>query len=200
MDLPDVSRETSQRLAIYFDLLKRWNSKINLVAPATISAAPGRHFQDSLQLMPHIPSGAETLLDLGSGGGFPGLVIALDAAQTKPSLHVTLVEADQRKAAFLRTVIRETGVSAEVIAKRIEATPQRSADIISARALAPLPQLLQLSAHFLGDKTTCLFLKGRKHEEELVAAARDWHFTHEAVPSLTEAESALLILKDVRHA
>lgn len=196
----DVSRETSERLTIYLDLLKRWNKKINLVAPTTLAEAPQRHFQDSLQLVPFIPAQARTWIDLGSGGGFPGLVIALDAASRHPDLSVTLVESDQRKCVFLRTVLRETGVTAAVHADRIEKIAPAPFDIISARALASLDQLLTLSERFLGKDSTCLFLKGRKHEEELADAAEHWHFTHQAVPSQTDPDSALLIVKDISHA
>ena len=196
----NVSRETSERLSIYLNLLHRWNKKINLVAPATLQAASHRHFADSLQVIRHIPVGATRWIDLGSGGGFPGLVIAIDAAIRLPDLSVTLVEADQRKSVFLRTVLRETGVKAQVISDRIENVPPSPHDVVSARALAPLAQLLHLSAAFRGTDTTCLFLKGRKYEEELAAAAEDWHFAHRAVQSQTDPESALLILKDISHA
>lgn len=158
----DVSRETSERLTIYLDLLRRWNKKINLVAPTTLKDAPQRHFSDSLQLIAHVPAGATRWIDLGSGGGFPGLVIAIDAATRMPDLSVTLVEADQRKSVFLRTVLRETGVQAKVISDRIENVPALPYDVVSARALAPLAQLLHLSEAFRGKDTTCLFLKGRK--------------------------------------
>lgn len=196
----DVSRETSERLAIYLKLLRRWNKKINLVAPATLKDAASRHFDDSLQLIEHAPEGAKKWIDLGSGGGFPGLVIAIDAADRRPDLFVTLVESDQRKSVFLRTVLRETGVKAQVLSERIESIPAAPHDVISARALAPLAPLLRLSERFLSANTTCLFLKGRKHQEELAEAAQHWHFTHEAVASQTDPESALLIVKDISHA
>lgn len=195
-----VSRETSERLEIYLQLLCRWNPKINLVAPATLKDAPERHFRDSLQLLQHAPKQAKTWYDLGSGGGFPGLVVAIQAAELVPDLAVTLIESDQRKSVFLRTVLRETGITATVQAKRIESVPAAPADVVSARALAALPQLLSLSDRFIGTHTTCLFLKGRTHKEELAAAREDWHFEAEAVTSRTDSESALLILKDVRHA
>ena len=196
----DVSRETSERLEIYLELLRRWNPKINLVAPATLKHAAHRHFDDSLQLLKHAPDTARSWVDLGSGGGFPGLVVAIQAAETRPDLSVSLVESDQRKSVFLRTVLRETGVTATVHAKRIEAMDPGPVDVVSARALAALPQLLQLSDRFIGSGTLCLFPKGRSHQEELAAAREDWHFQAEAVPSQTDPDSALLILKDIRHA
>ena len=143
---PDVSRETSEKLKLYASLLRKWNKKINLVAPRTLEDLETRHFADSLQLLQHAPEEAQSWADLGSGGGFPGLVAAIQAQDTRPALKFTLVESDQRKAAFLRQVSRETDVPVTILATRVENLPENSKyDVLSARALASLPKLLDLT-------------------------------------------------------
>ena len=131
----DVSRETSRRLDVFAELLQRWNQRINLVSPRDLPHLWDRHVTDSLQLLDELPPGAP-FVDLGSGGGFPGLVLAI--ANDSP---VTLVEADQRKASFLREAARATGTTANVIARRIEQADLPPTRYLTARALAPLPRL-----------------------------------------------------------
>ena len=196
----DVSRETSARLEIYRALLEKWSPRINLVAPGTLKQAEQRHFADSLQVLALAPQEAKTWIDLGSGGGFPGLVVAIAAADRPTPLDVTLVEADQRKAAFLRSVLRETGTRATVLAQRIEDVPETAFDVVSARALASLDKLLPLASRFCGSDTLCLFPKGARHQEELEAARKDWQFGAQIHPSRTDPSGAILSLKDIRHA
>ncbi len=145
----NVSRETLQRLDVYADLLRRWTCKINLISKSSLDVLWERHFLDSAQLLTFAPSTARIWVDLGSGGGFPGAVVAVLAAEMRPDLRVTLVEADQRKAVFLRTLLRETGVAGDVLAKRIEELPPLCADILSARALASLSDLLEFGHNTL---------------------------------------------------
>lgn len=188
----DVSRETFERLEIYAALLEKWNPRINLVAKSTLSDLWERHIRDSLQVFRLLDRPAPHWADLGSGGGFPGLVIAIAAAKTGNPEKITLVESDKRKATFLRSVLRETGVSAQVIAKRIEETQPLAADILSARALADLSTLLGFAERHLSPDGTCLFQKGRNWKSELQLAREAWHFSYKAIPSQTESQAVVL--------
>ncbi|WP_239020279.1 16S rRNA (guanine(527)-N(7))-methyltransferase RsmG [Novacetimonas pomaceti] len=191
--LTGVSRETRDRLVSYADLLTRWNARINLVSPRDLVHLWSRHIADSLQLASRIPSGAR-LVDMGSGGGFPGLVIAMAT-----DAQVTLIESDQRKAAFLREASRVAGVRTHVIATRIEAADVAPVDVVTARALAPLPQLLQWGVRFLNSEGICLFLKGKNADEELKAANADWRMAVTRIPSRTDADGVILELSDIRR-
>ena len=190
-----VSRETLQKLEAYRVLLQKWNQKINLVAKSTLEQATTRHFLDSFQLLPLIPDEAENSLDLGSGGGFPGLVCAIVAAELYPKLHFTLVESDQRKCAFLRTVVRETNCDVTILNCRIEELEPMQADVVTARALSTLSELLSHSHPHLSPAGKCLFLKGKNHISEVDAARKTWHFDLTAHLSITNCEAAILELK-----
>lgn len=187
----DVSRETIDRLEVFASLLKKWNPKINLVSRNSLSDLWSRHIKDSIQVFRSVKADGHWV-DLGSGGGFPGAVVAILAAEETPQLRVTLVESDQRKSAFLRTVIRETGVSCLVQAQRIESIPPMQANILSARALADLPTLLEFAERHLGNGGIGLFSKGVTWEKELEAAREQWHFEATPVPSLTEPNAVIL--------
>lgn len=188
----DVSRETSDRLNHYEGLLKKWNKAINLVSPSTISEARSRHFIDSAQIYGLASQDWKIWCDLGSGGGFPGLVVAIIAAEKNPNGMVTLVESDQRKAAFLRTVARETGVNATVISKRIEAIDPLKADVLSARALAPLPMLLEFCQQHLSENGQALFPKGATWQQEVAEARQAWSFSHQVHTSIVDSSSVIL--------
>lgn len=194
----DVSRETLKRLDVYAELLGRWNRKINLVSKRTLDDLWARHFLDSAQLLEFAKEGG-SWVDLGSGGGFPGTVVAILAAESRPKLMVTMVEADQRKAAFLRTVLRETGVSADVIAQRIEQTQPLEAEILSARALAPLVDLLGFAERHLATTGRALFLKGEKASIEVTEALERWRFDCETYSSKTDKEAVILSIGDVQR-
>ena len=187
----DVSRETSERLDYFVELLKKWSKSINLVSRSTMEHVWHRHIADSAQIWPLAPESAYTWADLGSGGGLPGMVIAILAHEFRPALRVTLVESDLRKSAFLATASRELDLTATVLAKRIEEVPPLKADVVSARALAPLDRLLPLAARHLGENATGLFPKGVKHVDELEAALASWRFTHETYKSKTESEAVI---------
>lgn len=191
-DAFSVSRETEERLSIYANLLSKWNPKINLVAKSTIDDMWSRHFADSAQLFQFRDPAHIHWLDVGSGAGFPGLVIAAMALDTAADLRVTLIESDQRKSAFIRNVIRETGVTATIITDRIEKVPPQNADIISARALADLTQLMAISERHRKKQGLCLFLKGRKAEDELTKAGEDWHMDVSQFPSLTDPDASVI--------
>lgn len=195
----DVSRETLARLDVYAELLRRWTAKINLVSETTLGDLWQRHFRDSARLLDMAPEG-RSWLDLGSGGGFPGAVVAILASGgSRPALAVTLIEADQRKAAFLRTVARETGVPFRVLDERIEDAPPQSADILSARALAPLSTLLGHAHRHMARHGTALFPKGEKAAAEVAEALERWRFRCETCHGETDAESVVLRIGDIGH-
>ncbi len=196
----DVSRETQARLQTYAGLLEKWNPRINLVSRATLGALWTRHFLDSAQLLDLAPETTRHWCDLGSGGGFPGLVLAILAPERRPGLRFTLIESDQRKAAFLRTVLRETGAGATVLDSRIEDAPPQTADIVSARALAPLPALLGLAARHLAPQGTGIFPKGVRHEDELRESLELWHFRCEKLPSQTDPDAVILRISELSRA
>ena len=188
----DVPRETCERLEAYIALLTRWNARINLVAPATIEAVWTRHVADSAQLFDLAPASASSWIDLGSGAGFPGLVVAALAADKQPGRHVTLVESDTRKAAFLAAAARQMGLDVTVEPRRIEALVPRPFDIVSARALAPLARLCALAYPFSAKGTVFLFPKGRGVNSELTAATAHWHIHAEQIASRTSPEANVL--------
>ncbi len=189
----DVSRETLARLQAFESLLRQWQKTINLVSVRTLDDIWRRHFLDSGQLCRLMPD-AKTIVDIGSGGGFPGLVIAIMTGD-----HVTLIEADQRKAAFLREAARVTSADTEVIAGRAEAVPATPADVVTARALAPLSKLLFLAEPWVRPGGRCYFLKGANVEEELTDAKRLWDITYDLVPSLSDSAGAIVCVKELRR-
>ncbi len=185
----DVSRETMDRLAAYVTLVEKWQQRVNLVSASTLPDIWMRHIWDSAQLAPLVPAGTARILDVGSGAGFPGLVLAVlcDA-------ELNLVESDQKKAVFLQTVIRETGIRAIVHNRRIESLPPIGADIVTARALASLDRLLELLEAQLVPGTRCLFLKGARAEVELAALDTRSDIIHRLHPSLTNPEAFVVDL------
>lgn len=191
----DVSRETSARLHSYAALLRKWNPAINLVARSTLNDLENRHIADSVQIFDLAPSNARHWVDLGSGGGFPGLVIAILATGKSSDLKVTLIESDLRKATFLRTVCRELNLQrAEVLDQRIETAPPQGADVLSARALAPLDQLLGFAERHLAPEGIALFPKGARHADEVDAALASWRFDVQNHPSKTDPQAVVLKL------
>lgn len=194
----EISRETLAILTAYEALLRLWQKKINLVAPGTVDQIWHRHFADSAQILRYAPPTAATWLDLGSGAGFPGLVIAIMLAEKAPATRVTLLESDQRKAAFLAEVARRTGVPVEIEVARIEnAATQASistAEIVSARALAPLNRLFELGEPYFSPTTTGLFLKGREVGREIAAAETDWSFAVDLHESLTDRQGRVAVI------
>lgn len=198
--LPDgVSRETLERLRRLEALIAKWNPAINLVAKSTLGQVWGRHILDSAQLFRSAPSGAHHWVDLGSGGGFPGLVIATLATELRPDLAVTMVESDQRKAAFLRQASHELGLKTAILAQRIESAEPQNADILSARALADLPTLLAFSLRHLQPNGLALFMKGASWQQEVEQASKDWRFDISTHPSTTDPQGVILALKAIAH-
>jgi len=196
-----VSRETLVRLKTYEALLKRWQKTINLVGPGTLDQIWSRHFADSAQLLDLAPPDAKRWLDLGSGAGFPGLVIAILLAEREGS-QMTLIESDTRKAAFLSEAGRQTGVPVDIYPERIEkaATQYKvgPVDVITARGLAPMPRLLELAAPYFSDSTVGLFLKGREAQAELDEARQQWDLVAEQCPSQTDKDSQIILVRALR--
>lgn len=191
----DVSRETLARLELYLDLLKRWQKAINLVGSKTLADPWRRHILDSAQLLRYLPSPSCTIVDLGSGAGLPGLILAI-LGQT----NVHLVESDQRKAQFLKEAARILAVDATIHAKRIEALEPLRPDVLTARALAPLSQLMTLAKPLLLPDTICLFLKGRQGKDELTEAAKSWMMASQIFPSLSDPSGSVLKLWEIERA
>lgn len=191
-----VSAEVLQDFKDWQALLTRWNAKINLVSQSALADYWLRHALDSWQLTAHVPVSAARFLDLGSGGGFPGLALAI-YCKHKGEGEVTLVESVGKKANFLRTVIRELSLPATVKAERIESLEPQIYDLISARAFAPLPKLLDYCAPFWGPETLGIFLKGQSASQEITAAQAKWAFQHRTFPSKTDPEGVILTLSDL---
>lgn len=189
-----VSRETWDRLKRLEGLLKKWTTTINLVSPSTLNTIWTRHFADSAQIFDLAPTGGRTWVDLGSGGGFPGLVVAILAADERPELSVTLVESDQRKAAFLMTAARTLGLRTTVIADRIEAVAPLGAEVLSARALAPLDVLLAYAERHLRPTGVAIFPKGATVDNEIARALEHWRFSYQKERSRTDAGGVVLII------
>jgi 16S rRNA (guanine527-N7)-methyltransferase len=207
-----VSRETLDRLKTYEALLKAWQKAVNLVSASTLEQVWHRHFADSAQLFALAgfnspdPSRSESQggkywLDLGSGGGFPGLVLAILLAERLPAARMTLVESDARKAAFLGEVARKTGLVVEIRVERSEKAATQansvSRDVITARALAPLPKLLGLVQPFFSPHTVALFPKGREAELEVEEARERFGFDCSLAPSLTDDEARIVIVRNL---
>ena len=182
-------------LETFAALLLRWNRTVNLIARRDEPTLWERHVEDSLQLIPLLPAGLPRAIDLGSGGGFPGLVLAIATA-----IPFDLIEADQRKAAFLREAARATGAPATIHATRIEATDLPPAPLVTARALAPLTDLLALAAPKLAHGGKCLFLKGENVASELTAAAAEWHMRITRLPSRTNPVASILRISEIARA
>lgn len=197
--LPHVSRETWRQLEGLVALLERWNAKTNLVA--SLDDVWTRHVADSLQLLDHVSVDAKTFVDLGSGGGFPGLVLAVALAD-RPGVRMHLVESVQRKVAFLREAVRTLHPPAEVHAQRIEAIDPKKLgqiDVVTARALAPLPQLLELAHPLLEIGTVALFPKGKDVNRELTQARESWTIRATRLPSVTDRGGTILRIEQLER-
>lgn len=192
-----VSGETLARLEALVALLDKWQARINLVGRGTLADVWRRHILDSAQLAPLLPAAPRTVVDLGSGAGFPGLVLAILGV---PGVH--LIESDGRKCAFLQEAARATGAAVTIHRLRAESAPPLVADAITARALAPLADLLDLAEKFLAPHTICVFPKGRGAEEELTDAQKTWMMTATRIASVTDSDATVLKLEGVsrRHA
>jgi 16S rRNA (guanine527-N7)-methyltransferase len=197
----NVPHETILKLTRYAELLTHWQKSMNLVAPSTVPKVWSRHFADSAQLRGLAPD-ARLWLDLGSGAGFPGLVIAI-LQESVPDFRMNLVESSSKKCAFLAEVARVAEAPVDIHAMRIEQLAEKAQslrpDVVCARALAPLPRLLKLAEPFVGEGTRALFLKGRETEAEIEAARSGWDFTVRLHPSLTASDAFIVDVTELRR-
>ena len=191
-----VSRETLARLKAYVGLLTEWNARHNLVSKTSLDEVWQRHVLDSAQLAPLIPPEAKTLADLGSGAGFPGLVLAV---LLQERVAVTLFEATRKKAEFLRAASDRLELGVAVRNQRIEEATREAFDVVTARACAPLPELLEYAQHFAGPKTVCLFLKGQNVGVELTEAGKSWRMKVREHPSVTHPFGVVLEIRELGH-
>ena len=189
----NVSRETSALLSAYVDHLLKWNTKINLIGPATEQDVWSRHIDDALQLVPLIPTDATSLIDLGTGAGIPGLVIAM----ARPELSVTLVEIDQRKSAFLREARRALALDNVTVKAEDLYGIGGQYDVVTARALAPLSELVRMAYPLLAPGAICLFPKGQNFAKELEALAGEWHFKHRLNSRVTNEKSSIISISEL---
>ncbi|HEX2528322.1 MAG TPA: 16S rRNA (guanine(527)-N(7))-methyltransferase RsmG [Geminicoccus sp.] len=189
--LLDVSRETLARLEQWVELLAMWQQRINLVSATTLRDPWRRHVLDGGQLLRHAPAAA-IWADLGTGPGVPGMILAIMGV---PQVH--LVESDQRKVAFLRESARVTATKVTIHARRIEQADMPPADVVTARALAPLDKLLGLAKPHMGPATVGLFPKGEGLPAELTEAARHWHMKPDVLPSLSDPRGNILRVCEV---
>ena len=183
---------------IWERLLRKWNSKINLVAPNSLADFCNRHALDSAQIVPYLPEEAKIIADFGSGAGFPALSVAIAAKYDAPDRVTHLLESAGKKASFLKTVSRETKLNTVIHAERIEAVAPLKADVITARAFAPLHRLLPLADRHIAPDGQLILLKGERVDEELNEVAGDWTFHVKQHPSLSDEGGVILILSDLR--
>ena len=197
--LANVSHETIERLRLYADLLRVWNPSAGLVAKSTLPELWTRHFLDSAQLLKAAPNSEVRWIDLGTGGGLPGLVLAILCIEHRPSDEFVLVESNSRKCEFLKTVCRETGVRVKILHDRAERLEPQAADVATARALSSLSQLLFFASRHLVEGGMALFLKGSGRQSEIEEAKRKWTFSLTEMPSVTSNTGAVLKVIDIRR-
>ncbi|MGB6231107.1 MAG: 16S rRNA (guanine(527)-N(7))-methyltransferase RsmG [Litorimonas sp.] len=187
-----IHPDSLQDYRIWERLLGKWNARINLVAPDSLSDFWSRHALDSAQLIPHIGANCRTLVDFGSGAGFPGIALAIESKHSQAERQIHLIESVGKKASFLKTVSRETVLPTIVHSDRIEKIEPLSADTITARAFAPLHRLLPLAQRHLNDGGELLLLKGRGVGREISEVEASWSFDHEQFPSLSHDDGVIL--------
>lgn len=197
-DIHGVSRETLDVLASYASMLLKWNKTHNLISKRSEPEIWKRHIEDSVQIHSLAPD-ARKWLDLGSGAGLPGVVAAIMDKTAGKNAEFTLIESNQKKAAFLRTVSTELGLKINVENKRIESVDSAVYDVVSARALASLDQLLSYADRFRDERTICLFPKGKTVESEIKEAQKRWNFKAQAIPSTTDDTSVVLRIQEYDH-
>ena len=198
-DWLDVSRETAVKMELLLDLVLKWNPKINLVSRSSLPEAWARHVLDSAQLWSLASVRSGLWLDVGSGGGFPGIVVSILAQQDAPDLRVVLVESDRRKAVFLAEALRQLNLTADIRCERIESLPPIGAQIVSARAVAPLVGLLPMVAQHMARDGIALFPKGQRHKDELAECDGAWVMQSSIIFSKTDSNAAIVKIWDLHH-
>ena len=193
-DLVGVSRETGERLEAYVATLLEWQQRMNLIGPSTVEDVWARHILDCAQLVRFVPRHCRRLVDLGSGAGLPGLVLAILGVE-----GVELVESDQKKAAFLHAAAGAAGIKPVIHTCRVEAVPLGPADVVTARALAPLERLVPMAARFMAEGSIAILPKGAAVENELKAVAHVWHMWYRRHTSMTDPRGCLLLIDRLYH-
>lgn len=193
----NVSRETLEDLKTYQKLLFEWQKKFNLVSNSSLQDAWKRHFEDSAQLYKYIPENAKSLVDFGSGAGFPGLVLAIMAKSRTPYLKITLVESIRKKTLFLNEVASRVGLGIKIENRRIENLSDKKFDVITSRAMCSLEKLLGYSSVFCRKNTVCIFPKGKTYEEELLNAKKTFSFNYTIENNLLSDEGKILIISNI---
>jgi 16S rRNA (guanine527-N7)-methyltransferase len=196
----NVSRETLVKLDNLLTLVEKWNPAINLVAPGSLPDGWLRHVIDSAQLFQFVPRHAVKIADFGSGAGFPGLVLAILAQPTLPKTRVTLVESDKRKATFLSQAAHQLDLSVTVLTDRAESLPSLDADVVTARAFAPLITLCSIAERHLASDGVAIFPKGAQVDKELTEAETQWRFDVHHHQSQTDPAGRILTLRGIQHA
>lgn len=196
----NVSRETLDRLFSFCDLVEKWNPAINLISKSGIAEIWNRHIIDSAQLFQQMPDRAREWCDLGSGGGFPGIVLAILAKQLQPNAQVILVESDRRKSVFLAQASRLLDIDARVKTQRIEELEPQNADVLSARALAPLSDLCGYAYRHLKPDGVAIFPKGAAAQLEIEQAQKLWRFDYSLTQSYTDPTAHILSVRGIRRA
>ena len=198
MEKYSVSCETMELLNVYHDLLVEWQSKFNLVSNSSLQYAWNRHFEDSVQLYEYIPKNTVSLIDFGSGAGFPAMVLAIIAKEKTPYLNFTLVESIKKKTLYLNEVALKTGVSVNIINDRIENIKKQKYDVITSRAMTSLNDLLKYAYPFCHKQTVCIFPKGKNYSSELAEAHKTWKFKCDIKQSKVSDEGKILIVTDIQ--
>ena len=193
-----VSRETLERLKLYAAMLEDWNARQNLVSEASLQTMWRRHFWDSAQLAKFVPKEAKSLVDLGAGAGFPGLVLA-ELKRDDPQFKIVLYEATAKKCRFLEAVAERLTLAVDIRQRRIEDSEREAFDVITARACAPLDRLLAYAQRFWGKETVAVFLKGQNVEPELTQSHKSWRMRVERRPSLSDTSGVVLEIHELRR-
>lgn len=194
-----LSPAVEQELRQYAQMILKWNQHINLISRASEAEIWNRHILDSVQIWPLSPKNAKLWADIGSGGGLPGIVVAILAKALRPDMKVVLIESDRRKAAFLVQASNALSLRCDVRTARIESVTDVRADVVSARALGSLSVLLELGKGISGEDAVFIFPKGERAEEEIAVARQDWQFKLAQTPSVTNPAASLLRITDVHH-
>jgi len=193
----NVSRETIAKLKTYESSLVEWQNKFNLVSKSSLETAWNRHFLDSVQLWEYIPENARTMLDFGSGAGFPGMVLAIIAAEKQKELKISLVESIRKKTLYLKAVKELSGVSVNIINDRIENLSPQVADVITSRAMSKLENLFAYAYRFTNKNTVMIFPKGKSYSEEIKEAQKKWRFNCEIKDNLFDNEGKILVINNL---
>ena len=194
-----VSRETFDRLRTFESLVKKWTKTINLISKGDFNKIWERHILDSAQIFPYLPKSPNIYSDFGSGAGFPSIVLATLLYEENPNIKIHLIESDGRKVVFLRTALRELQIPGTVLDKRVQDVKLSPSRILSARAVAPLRDLLYMAETLINEETICFFPKGVGWKKEVQDAQKQWKFNLKAINSQTRSDAVILELGSIKR-